>query len=414
MGWQQRLKEAAYTSPSGERVVFTYENVSKETDKKTTAFDFPDLDGTYIQDLGHSGRKYPLRIIFWGDNYDEQAKTFDKMLDEKGPGRLEHPLYGTLSVVPFGKITRRDDLKTAANQCIYQITFWETIQRVYPDNQKSTRDSIFKSLGQYAENLAGELVDLLGLSSAVEKANFKESYQNLLGSVQNVLGDIADVQEDTRVEFNAIHDSIDNAIDILVDDPATLAFQTVQLIQTPGRTQGSIVARLSAYRDLLTGIITGNSAVRVKGLDSQNSNAFHTDDLYASTYISGAVVSVLNHEYVTRSTAIESADAILTRFEELTNWRDDNFQSLEEIDVGSSYQQLQESVALTAAFITELSFSLKQEKSIILDRNRTIIDLSAQLYGEVDPQLDFMITSNDLSGDEIIELPRGKEVVYFV
>ena len=71
-------------------------------------------------------------------------------------------------------------------------------------------------------------------------------------------------------------------------------------------------------------------------------------------------------------------------------------------------------MALTAAFITELSFSLKQEKSIILDRNRTIIDLSAQLYGEVDPQLDFMITSNDLSGDEIIELPRGKEIVYFV
>ena len=68
MAWQDRLKEAAYTSPSGVRTVFDFGDVSRTTVKKTAAFDFPDADGTYIQDLGTAGRRYPMRLFIWGDD----------------------------------------------------------------------------------------------------------------------------------------------------------------------------------------------------------------------------------------------------------------------------------------------------------------------------------------------------------
>jgi len=71
-------------------------------------------------------------------------------------------------------------------------------------------------------------------------------------------------------------------------------------------------------------------------------------------------------------------------------------------------------VALTAGFLVEISFNLKQERRIILTRNRSIIDLVAELYGTVDDQLDFLISSNDLSGSEILEVPKGREIVYYV
>ena len=64
MPWDTRLREAAYISPSGIRTLFDYENVRKTVEKKTTGFDFPDADGTLVQDLGHTGRRYPLRIFF--------------------------------------------------------------------------------------------------------------------------------------------------------------------------------------------------------------------------------------------------------------------------------------------------------------------------------------------------------------
>ena len=56
----------------------------------------------------------------------------------------------------------------------------------------------------------------------------------------------------------------------------------------------------------------------------------------------------------------------------------------------------------------------KLRRRVVLDRNRTIIDLAAELYGSVDDQLDFLINSNNLTGSEILELPRGREIVYYV
>ena len=135
MAWNDRLREAAYTSPNGTRLTFDYEDVRNTVDKKTTGFEFPDANGTFVQDLGHSGRRYPLRIFFWGADYDQEAEAFEALLLERGIGKLEHPIYGAIDVVPFGTITRRDDLKTNANQAVIELTFWQTINLVYPTAQ---------------------------------------------------------------------------------------------------------------------------------------------------------------------------------------------------------------------------------------------------------------------------------------
>lgn len=414
MAWNDRMREAAYTSPSGTRLTFTYENVRRTVDKKTTGFEFPDADGTYVQDLGRSGRRYPLRVIVWGDDYDQEAEAFESALLERGTGKLEHPIYGTVDVVPFGTIIRRDDLKTAANQAVIEVVFWETIGLIYPAAQTDPTSAVLSSVEKYNAAASEEFNQVTSLDSAIEQATFKNSYQTLLDSASSGLQDIADVEDDVRQQFDAIVDSINQGIDILIAEPLTLAFQTTQLIQAPARALANIEARLDAYGNLASSIISGDGAVISPGNDSRNSNEFHTNDLYASTYVTGSVVSVVNNQFVTKTEALQAAEAILTQLEDVTNWRDDNYQSLGEVDAGGSYQQLQEAVALTAGFLVEISFSLKQERRIVLDRARTIIDLAAELYGSVDDQLDFLINSNNLSGSEILELPRGREIVYYV
>ena len=104
--WKDRLREASYTSPSGTKIVFTYENVSRSRSKNTVENNFPDVQGSLIQDLGSSGRRFPIRAIFWGNNCDLEADQFEAMLFETGIGKLSHPLYGLFDVVPFGSITR--------------------------------------------------------------------------------------------------------------------------------------------------------------------------------------------------------------------------------------------------------------------------------------------------------------------
>ena len=415
MAWTDRIQEAAYTSPvSKTRTVFDYEDVSKSVDKKTSSFEFPDADGTFIQDLGHTGRRYPMRLFFWGTDYDQEADAFEETLLEKGTGRLEHPIYGTIDVVPFGSIKRRDDLKTAANQAVFDVTFWETIGLVYPTAQTDPASEVLTAVDEYNAAVSEEFEELTDLDTAVEAATFEGDYQALLDEASSGLQAIADVQADVQQQFDNVVDSINQGIDVLIRDPLTLAFQTAIMIQAPARALASIQARLDAYGNLARSIIEGDNSVAEQSSDSSASNEFHAKDLYASTYVTGSIVSVVNNEFETKSDALEAADAILTLFQEVTDWRDENFDSLGEVDTGGSYQQLLEAVALASGFLVEISFSLKQERIITLDRPRCIIDLAAELYGSVDDQLDFLINSNNLTGSEILELPRGKEIVYYV
>ncbi len=84
------------------------------------------------------------------------------------------------------------------------------------------------------------------------------------------------------------------------------------------------------------------------------------------------------------------------------------------VDTGESYAALQNAGALASGYLVEYSFSLIQERRIVLGRARTIIDLAGQLYGTVDDKLDAMIDINGFTGDEIVEIPAGREVVYYV
>jgi hypothetical protein len=156
--------------------------------------------------------------------------------------------------------------------------------------------------------------------------------------------------------------------------------------------------------------VSGDGAVSTPS----ESNKFFTSEIYASGYVTGQVASVINHEFFSKTQALEAAESIIENMQTLVVWRDANYAAIGEVDTGASYQQLQELVAITAGFLVEISFSLKQERTIFLDRPRTIIDLAAELYGEVDGSLDFLINSNSLTGSEILELPEGKEIVYYV
>lgn len=84
------------------------------------------------------------------------------------------------------------------------------------------------------------------------------------------------------------------------------------------------------------------------------------------------------------------------------------------VDTGEIYQPFQESVALAAGFLVESSFELAEERILVLGKARNYVALVAELYGELDERFDFFISTNNLSGDEMIELPIGFEAVFYI
>ena len=413
MPWQDRLRQAAYTSPSGIRIVFNYENVSRKIGKKTSAFDFPDANGTYVQDLGNTGRRYPIRAIFWGDDYDLEAEFFESILTEQGIGQLEHPIYGTVKVIPFGSITRRDDLKTAANQAFIQVTFWETIELVFPESQGDPSSVVVSAVNEYNTEASGQFAENIETTTVAGKLNLKNSYLKILDDTKDGLDKIASSRDDVNNQLNNIYDSINNGIDILIDQPLTLAFQTILMIQSAARSLIDIGSRLDSYGQLISSLIFNDDTIDPIA-DIRTPNDFYNDDLYVSTYITGSIISVINNQFETGNSALEAADAILDQFKEISDWREDSIRALSIIDTGETYQKLQLAVAATVGFLIQISFTLKKERIIIIDRDRTMIDVVAELLGKTDSELDFFINSNNLSGSEILELPKGRSLVYYI
>jgi len=410
MPWNDRLRPAAYTSPGGSRFTFDFEDVSVAVDKKTTAFDFPDAAGTYVQDLGHTGRRYPLRVFFWGDDYDIEAADFEAGLLEVGVGKLEHPVFGVVDVIPFGTITRRDGLKTASNQTAIDVTFWETIGVVYPTASADPASEILQGVGAFNAASAQAFEDGSELTSAADRAVFRYPF---VGSVDRVYsGLVASTEGNPGVkkEFDAIYKSITASAGPLLEDPSTLAAQINALVQSPAGAVGDVAGSLSAYYGVIQTFISTAFSQPI----NREKNQFQSANLIATSLVIGSAVSVVNNEFRTKRGAIEAAESLFEQFDAVVAWRDQNFPAVEEIDTGETYVELQKAVALTAGFLVDLSFSLLQERTITLTRDRSIVDLCAELYGNVDDKLDFLISSNEFTGSEIIEVPAGRTVVYYV
>ena len=405
MSWLDRLKPAAYTTPSGARIQFEFEDVSQSSTKKTAAFEFASADGTYVQDNGVGSRRFPIRAFFSGADYDQVAQQFMAGLEESGVGVLEHPVYGAFDVVPFGDLNQRDDLVTAANQAAFEVTFYQTIGQIYPSSQIDPAAAVQVAVEDQKAAAGTAFAENSKPDSVEESELLKNQYSGLLDSVKSGLDSVAKTLESVDRQFNDVYDSLNLGIDVLVGEPLTLAFQTSILIESPARASAAMSDKLAAYGALLT---------QVTGVSLTSDNDLATADLYGSAYVSASCVSAINSDFTTRREAIEAAAALTELFDFLIAWRDQKYSDFSVLDTGEAYYSLQNAVAIAAGYLVQLSFSLKTEETITLDRDWSMIELCYELYGTVDSVLDFFITSNNLTNQEIISIPRGRQIVYFV
>lgn len=399
-------------------MTFTYEDVSLEVEKRTASFTFPGVNGTYVQDNGHSERRYPLRCIFTGAECDQEAEAFTGLLLERGQGVLEHPLYGKVNVVPFGTITRRDDLLSAANQSILDVTFWSTVGAVYPSSGLSAKLQLTQSLSKSSAALSSNFNRAMKLQTEARRASAKLSVREALRNVQASMQSVSNVTDSIDREFRQLQAEINFGIDVLIGQPLLLAQKIMNLVTAPARALAGILSRLEGYANLLDRMVassksTPGDASLIPALRVRLSNEFHIASLFASAAAQGSVTSVAESTFAAKPEALAAAEEVIAQAEVLTAWSDERYASLEQIDIGEGYQALQETIALAVGFLVEISFSLVPERAIVLDRPRSIIDVSAEIYGSVDDRLDFLIDTNKLTGSDIIELPRGRRIVYY-
>jgi hypothetical protein len=414
MAWSDRIREAAYTDPNGLRTVLPFKELTSSTEHRGTAFEFPNVDGAYVQKRGLGPRIIPMLVFFSGDDCDLEADAFEASLAVQDFGTLEHPRHGILKATPLGTVTRTDPMVEGANQVTLQIGFMETIESLFPLVEPDGGQVVRNDVETFNAAASEELDERVIIEAPSERFAFLESYKALLNNTVAVLQPLADGRDEVARDFNEIRDSIYNGIDVLIDDPLTLGFQTLQLIQAPALAAADIKAQLNAYQNLAESIYYGDGAVRTKGNGNTTANDFRAASLFASGATSAAALSSVNGSFKSKPEALAAANGVLELFDSVSSWRDDNHAALGLIDTGEAHTPLLKTVSRSAGQLVKISFNLAQERNITLVSPRTALDLAAELYGDVDDSLLFLMDTNDLSGAEILELPAGKRIVYYV
>ncbi len=289
----------------------------------------------------------------------------------------------------------------------------------------SIEDGIFT----YEINAGENFDDSLSIVSAGEIVDAIAAGKAAIRKIRREMAAIAATTDSIERQFNDAFQILDDGMSTLIGTPLALASQLIQLTKLPAQASSNIQAKLDSYKNLLDSFTQGPANQFESGLDSKANNSFSFSNLVASATIISSIESTISETaiYATREQTILAIESLIDNFDTYVLWADENRENLiqgvlptrkpgtnDMIDTGESYQYLQGVFALANGRLTDIVFSALQERSIKLTHDRSLLDFAAEYYSEIDNQLDFIIESNNLTGSEILELPKGREMVYYV
>jgi hypothetical protein len=412
--WVSRLQDSRFVSLSGVDVPFVYLDLRALFPKKTAVFQSAIGDGAYIQDNGIGGFRFPMMLMFTGGDHDIQANIAIQALLEKGEGTLYHPIFGPITVVAGGEIEYVSNLVSEANQTSIIVEFFETTGLQIGESPPF--DSV---LELFKAASADSFAAKLELTDVADEANFIDRVQKNVGKIKTELSKISTGVANAQAAIDDTADSISRGIDTLIGDPLTLGRQMQRLIASPARIGTNIRSKLRAYGNLAIDIF-GLGDPKPTGYDFQEQNGFHLNVLTASNCLSSAAESAVNNDLTTKSEYIESAVSLLQLADELSTWKDDGFAAISDdtigsADTGDGWGDLIDIMNMAAAELISQSFAAATEYKITTDHEDAASAWCYRFYKSVkNEQLWFFANTNNLGGDELLTIPAGRELVYYV
>ena len=268
--------------------------------------------------------------------------------------------------------------------------------------------------------------------------------QNIIAAattVRETLASIASSSQPIASEFRGYIDNILNNASAFVQEPFEFATNITSAIRVVAEVPGRISAKLQGVKNMLNVLSLSDIGTAI----TQNKNFILINELLATAGIVSASeginqalseTSTISRDSKGKAT-ITVADAdtgFQTRDEVLSavvylqensnliiNFLDDGQVIFENNILSESYIQSVQSYVPTWDVVgavikagLDLSFSLPVKRQRMLQKSHTILDLCYEFYKNVDDvSLDYFILTNMLSGEEIIEVPKGKDIIYY-
>jgi prophage DNA circulation protein len=185
MSWAM-LQDASFRG-----VPFEVTNTSDQASKTVAVHQRPYMDGAELQDMGNDPDSIEVRAILRGPTYENALKALRKALQTNGPGRLVHPVFGAITVVPtHWAIEHEAEVREA---CTLSIRFLRhNISAPIFAKRASTRsfDRII-ALGQQARSLSADsivsMVSGFAASALPRVTEINAAFASLKSTMRSVL-----------------------------------------------------------------------------------------------------------------------------------------------------------------------------------------------------------------------------------
>lgn len=94
MAWKDTLLDASFKG-----VKFDVQNVGRAGSRAIAVNDYPYADGAELDDLGKKARRFKVKAIVWGSDYEVRLKRLIDALEAPGVGELIHPVHGAVQAL---------------------------------------------------------------------------------------------------------------------------------------------------------------------------------------------------------------------------------------------------------------------------------------------------------------------------
>jgi len=369
-------------------------------------FEFPGVRGTLVQRGTPKGRRFNIEIYFSGDDNLDKAREFDASSEDSRPWTIYHPLYGTLSVMPASLFF--DD--SSFNVTKITGTVIETIIEDKPimsvDPVDAINNDIFLLSGRFADTyvLAVKKPDAKTVNLLL--VNTDKIYKQGVKGINNTL--------DAEKYFNAFN-TANAAIVKATSDPLDAIRRVQAMINMPFQFADTVKNRINTLVDqfnLLRESI-GN-LIRVPDKKTYENNA----GFIIATMAQAAVTNI---DYTNRIAVLDVMDIISIHYDQFI----EDLDTLSSLNGGSpdsyipdaqSMSDLSDLINLTLSNLIIISLDSRQERVHITDKNTNIILLAHRLYGleEDDSTLQDIINDNDIGINELLQVMKGRKIIYYV
>lgn len=406
MGWKDDLENIKFSIKTGDGKEYfpLWKDSEKSKEYNSSAFDFIDVSGTFVDRKKPKGNKYPLKFYFQGDDCITQSAEFEISADDSRAWEITHPFYGIIKGQP---------LSLKINDNNYNVTeitvdFWESITDDYPISDVSVKDEILNKRN---------LVSQSAITSYSSNENVLQSEDITKNKDANILTNSSfdnSLENDDFADYQIIFGSAQKATDNLLNNASNAIEKTNELLNFPSGVDLPVLVKVKNYVNAFNNLVKELQTIADKLF-------FESQAGLCIANLCNASVNYQDTDYEIRSEVEQVVNDILSIYSQYLLILDNA--SVSVYDVGNTYQpdaglqnDIYNIVMFTIGNLYNLAFNAKQERLVYTTKDTNLILLTHKYLGldASDVNIEKFRQINDIKMNELFNIKKDRLIKYYV